>query len=98
MASQGNMVEAKVPDTGIDHTVGTGSHNGADDGSRQAIIPVMVFVYGKSSGDQKGAKKGCIDNDELPHCGMVVAEDLELCVEVVVAALMLAAISPIMAS
>ena len=42
----------------------------------------MVFVDSKSTSDQAGTEDGSIEEDQLPECWVVVAEDLEFGIEV----------------
>lgn len=42
----------------------------------------MVFVNGKGTTDETSTEDGSVERNQLPHCGVVVGEDLELCVEV----------------
>lgn len=76
------MVESKVPDGRIDHSVGGDGHDGSDDGASDDVVPIVIFVDSKSARDEGCTEEGGIEGDELPHCGMVVGEDFEFGVEV----------------
>ena len=42
----------------------------------------MEFVDGEGAGDEGCAEEGRVEGDQLPHCWVVVREDLEFGVEV----------------
>lgn len=78
------MIEPKIPNTSVDHSIGRGGHDGPDDGAGEAVVPVVEFVDGEGAGDEGGAEEGRVQGEELPHGRVVVGEDFELGVEVVV--------------
>ena len=82
VAQERDVVEAEVPDGGVDHAVGAEGHDGANDGAGEDVVPVVVFVDGEGAADQAGTEEGCVDGDELPHGRVVVGVDLELSVQV----------------
>jgi len=47
VAEEGNVVEAEVPDGGVDHAVGREGHYGTDDGAGEDVVPVVVLVNGE---------------------------------------------------
>lgn len=74
---QGNVVEAEVPDGGIQHAVGREGEHSPNDGTSEDVVPVVILVNGKSTADESCTKKRGIDSNELPHGRMVVGEDLD---------------------
>lgn len=82
VAEERDVVEAEVPDGGVDHAVGGEGHHCADYGAGEDVVPVVVFVDGEGAADEAGAENGRVQDDQLPHGWVVVGEDLELCVEV----------------
>lgn len=72
VAVQGDVVEAPVPDGRVDHAVRGKGHDGADDGSGKDVVPVVVLVDGEGAADQARAEDGHVDDDELPHGGVLV--------------------------
>lgn len=40
--------------------------------NEEEYLPVMVFVDGKSTSDERGAEDWCVGNDELPECWVVI--------------------------
>jgi hypothetical protein len=60
VAQQRNVVEAEVPDGGVDHTVGAEGHDGADDGSGEDVIP---------EGEVSGCLICILDVTLLTSCG-----------------------------
>ena len=50
----GNVVEAEVPDAGVEHAVGAESHCSADESTGHDIVPVVVFVDRQSASNQSG--------------------------------------------
>ena len=81
-AVQGDVVEAEVPDGGVDHAVRREGHDGPDDGAGEHVVPVVVLVDGQGAADQARAQDRRVDGDQLPHGRVVVGKDLELGVEV----------------
>lgn len=79
---EGNVVEAPVPDSSVGHSVSGESEDGSNDGTGKDIVEVVIFVDSESSTDENGTEKRGVGDNELPHGGMVVGEDLELGVEV----------------
>lgn len=79
---EGNVVEAPVPDSGVSHSVSGESEDGSNDGTSKDIVEVVILVDSESSTNENGAEKRGVGDNELPHGGMVVGEDLELGVEV----------------
>lgn len=79
---EGNVVEAPVPDGGVGHAVSRKSHDCADTGASKNIVPVVELVNGEGATNKDSAKDGGVNGNELPHGGVVVGKDLELCVEV----------------
>ncbi len=82
MAYERNVVESEVPDAGVNHSVGGECHCGADDGASEDIIPIVELINRERATDQCCAKHRHVRDDQLPVGWVVVAEDLELGVEV----------------
>ena len=82
VAQERDVVEAEVPYRGIDHAVRAEGHEGTNDGAGEDVVPVVVLVNRQCAADQASAQHWCIDGDKLPHCWVVVGENLELCVQV----------------
>jgi hypothetical protein len=82
VAEDGNVVEAEVPNRGVDHAVGAESHESADDCTSENVVPVVELVNGESTTNQAGTEDRSVKGNKLPHGRVVVGEDLELAVEV----------------
>lgn len=79
---EGDVVEAKVPDGSVGHAVGGEGEDDTDGGTSKDVVPVVELVNGERTTDEDGTEDGDVGDDELPHSGVVVGEDLELGVEV----------------
>lgn len=79
---QGYMVVPPVKNSSIRHPVSGKGHDCANDGSRKYIIPVVILVNRQRTSDEHCSQDGRIDQDQLPHGGVVVGEDLELRIQV----------------
>jgi hypothetical protein len=73
---------SEVPDTGVNHAVGGEGHGCSNNSAGENIVPVVVFVNGQSTANEHGAEDGHVENNELPHRGVVVGENLQLCVKI----------------
>lgn len=82
VAKDGNVVEAEVPDRGVDHTVAAECHECTNNGTSEDVVPVVVFIDSESATNQAGAEERSVDGNKLPHGGVIVGEHLELSVEV----------------
>lgn len=66
------MVESKVPDAGVDHSVCAECHCCSNDRAGENIVPVVEFVDCQGSADQGCAEDGHVCDDELPVGWVVV--------------------------
>lgn len=82
VACERDVVEAEVPDRSVHHAICRECEDSTDDTASNNIIPIVVFVNGKSTADESCAENGCVDGDQFPKAWVVVGEDLELAVEV----------------
>lgn len=76
------MVEAEVSDTRIDHSICRERHDGSDDSTSQHVPSVMELIGRQGTTNQRRTKDRHVCDNQLPVRGMVVAEDLELGIEV----------------
>jgi hypothetical protein len=76
------MVKPEIPDASIDHAIATNSHHGANDSSREAVVPVVILVNGESTGNEGCAEERCVYGNEFPEGGVVVTEEFKLGVEI----------------
>ena len=81
-AVEGDVVEAEVPDGSIGHAVGGEGEDNTNGCTSKDVVPVVELVNGERTTDEDGTEDGDVGDDELPHGGVVVGEDLELGVEV----------------
>lgn len=82
VAEERDVVEAEIPNGSVYHTVRTERHDSANERTRKDVIPVMVFINGKSAANQASSENGGVDGDELPHGRVVVGPDLQFGIEV----------------
>ena len=76
------MVEAEVPNAGVDHSVGAECHCCTDDRSSHNVVPVVKLVDRQCTSDECGGEHWHVCDDELPVGGVVVGPDFELSIEV----------------
>lgn len=57
------MVEPKVPDGGVDHSVSRDRHDGSDDGAGDQVVPVVVFIDGEGARDECCSEEGGVEGD-----------------------------------
>ena len=72
VAHERNVVEAEVPDTGIDHAVGAECHDRSNDCAGKDVVPVVIFINCQCAPDKSGAQYWHVGDDELPVRWMVV--------------------------
>lgn len=52
------MIEAKIPNTSINHPIRGESKYGSNNRPSEKIVPVVVFVDGEAACDQHGSENG----------------------------------------
>lgn len=82
VADKRDVVEAEVPDGGVDHAVSREGEDGTDDSASKDVVPVVELVDGKSTANEDSTEDGHVGDDELPHSRVVVGPDLQLSVKV----------------
>lgn len=65
-AAEGDVVEAEVPDTSVDHAVGGERHEYADCCAGDHVVPVVEVVDDFRRGDDGCSKDGSIEQYQLP--------------------------------
>lgn len=81
-AVERDVIEAPVPNGGVCHAVRGESHHGANNGAGNNIIPIVELVNGQRTADEHSAENGGVNDNQLPHAGVIVGKDLQLGVQV----------------
>ena len=82
MSCERDVIETEIPNTSVYHAIGRKCHDRAYDCSCKTIIPIVELVDCQSATNQTSAEERCVGEDKLPHCRVVVREDLEFSIEV----------------
>ncbi len=76
------MVESKVPNTCINHSISADCHHSSNDCTRKTVVPVVKFINRQCTCDESGTEKWRVDGDELPESWVVIGEELQLGIQV----------------